>query len=534
MVIGLVLARYFDASISALVWATVCLSAATIWFSRKDSNQGIWLSSFLISSALAFWAYGQLRLPETPDAFSLSLPQREATLTLKIERVMQPLSQYRKSSGIARVLEAPKVSRLQRGDRIYFGLKIPKAETLEIQRGLKIEATGVLTSIQLSTEKNDFEAYLKDIGIHYRFNRTSDLNVIERPSGFARFCKTMNQRFQHYLRLGAPENRDLTNIYVAMLLGRKAELSDGQNERFRMTGTMHFFAISGLHIGVIATVIAQFLILLRVPRRFSPFIGLPLLYLYVEITGASPSAVRAFLMAAFFWASYAISRQRSPLGALAASAVAVLLIAPEQLWSIGFQLSYTVALSILLFGLPLYEALLLRYSPYRLLPESSWTPRHQATAWAADKLFLLFAISFSAWLASTPLSAGLFGLMSPGAVLLNMLLVYLAALVISGGVISLSLASIGLPILSHFLNHSAWVTITTMDTLVILSANIPGSALRCDAFPESMSYLTVIGFFAIVFWLHQDRLRLRAPLMLLPPLFVLVMITLGYLWSRLT
>ena len=130
---------------------------------------------------------------------------------------------------------------------------------------------------------------------------------------------------------------------------------------------MHFFAISGLHIGVIATAIAQFLLLIRIPRKVSPFIGLPLLFLYVQITGASPSAVRAFLMALFFWASFAFVRQRSPLAALAASAVFVLIFQPAQLWSIGFQLSYTVVLSILLFGLPLYETASEKLAPFRYL-----------------------------------------------------------------------------------------------------------------------------------------------------------------------
>ena len=154
-----------------------------------------------------------------------------------------------------------------------------------------------------------------------------------------------------------------------MLLGRKIELSKAQIERYRMTGTMHFFAISGLHIGVIATVIAQFLLLIRVPRAVAPWIGLPLLYLYVEITGGTPSAIRAFLMAAFFWSSFACQRQRSPFSALMCSAILVLIIDPNQLWSLGFQLSYAVVLSILLFGLPLHQVLTGRCQPYQWLPE---------------------------------------------------------------------------------------------------------------------------------------------------------------------
>ncbi|MDP4879917.1 MAG: ComEC family competence protein, partial [Opitutales bacterium] len=533
MVAGLLLARHFNAPEVMLLAGAVTLGVLSLIANRLRSAAWVWLGSFILSTTLAFWAYGEIRLPEQPDARALTMPEREATLTLEIERVLNPINQFRKSSGIARVKSATPTSPVQRGALVYFRIKTPEAETLEIVRGQKLQVTGVLYPIIVEVGEDSFESYLKAIGIHYRFERTSELTVLKAPAAFDRFCMQMNERFQEYLRLGAPADTHLTKIYVAMLLGRKGELTDEQNDRFRMTGTMHFFAISGLHIGVIATVIAQCLMLIRVPRHLSPFIGLPLLYLYVEITGASPSAVRAFIMAAFFWASYAIVRQRSPIGALAASAVAVLIIVPEQLWSLGFQLSYIVVLSILLFGIPLYEALGQRYRPYKLLPEANWSSQQRTIAWLSDKLLLLFAISFSAWLASTPLSAGLFGFIAPGAILLNMLLVYLAALTITGGVIGLSFATVGLTALCGFLNHSAWVCLAAMDNLVRANITIPGSIIHCDQFPQSISYLTVVGFLSILIWLHQDRMRFKTRAVLIAPSFVILMVGLGYLMHAL-
>lgn len=339
----------------------------------------------------------------------------------------------------------------------------------------------------------------------------------------------MNARFQSYLRLGAPDGGALDSIYVAMLLGQKTELSDAQTDRFRMTGTMHFFAISGLHIGVIAAVIAQFLMLVRVPRRLSPFIGLPLLYLYVEITGAPPSAVRAFLMAAFFWASFAFTRQRSPLAALAASAVFVLIFKPDQLWSIGFQLSYTVVLSILLLGLPLYDAASARLSPFRYLPKDNWAAWQHIYAWFQDALLLLFAISFSAWLASAPLGAAFFGYLSPGAVFLNMALVNLAALAISTGVISLTVATLGLESLAGFLNHAAWLAIQVMDSLVDWSTRVPGMILHCKGFSEWIAYATLSAYFALLFWIQRQRGHGRSYLWILPPSVVITGLLYGWL-----
>ena len=378
----------------------------------------IWTLLFLLSSTLAFWAYGSARLPNAPAPFALELPPREATVLLHIERILQADNKYGKTNLIARVVEAPPLSRLQANTRIYCCFRSTDSP---LQRGMQIEATAVLKPIR-SNSDNSFDDYLRKIDIHYRFERNSMIRLVHEPSSFERFCRQANQRFQYDLCRGSPNQRGLAEVYTAMLLGQKAGLSKAQAERYRTTGTMHFFAISGLHIGVIATAIAQFLGLIRVPSRLAAAIGLLLLYLYVEITGAPPSAVRAFLMTAFFWASFAFRRQRNPFAALVGSAIFVLIIEPTQLWSIGFQLSYSVVLSILLFGLPLQQQLNMYIQPFRWLPKASWSKVHHCITWANQQLILLFAISFSAWLASTPLSAGLFGFIAPGAILLNMLL----------------------------------------------------------------------------------------------------------------
>ena len=525
LILGLILAREVTAPIGFVLGAAGLMAGLSYVLSKQ--YRGLWLLSFVSATTLAAWAYGTLRFPTKPESAQLKLPIREAHLHLKVDRVMQARSQFGNASGVARIIEANATSRLEHGAKIFFRIKVPETNAFTVLRGSEIKATGVLTPISHAVDPDSFEGYLKGIGIHYRFERTSALELTGPPSRFDQFCHEMNLRFQKYLSLGAPEEKNLDDIYTAMLLGRKAELSDEQSDRFRMTGTMHFFAISGLHIGVIATVIAQFLILIRVPRKVSPFMGLPLLYLYVEITGASPSAVRAFLMALFFWASFAFARQRSPLAALAASAVFVLIFQPAQLWSMGFQLSYTVVLSILLLGLALHETASEKLAPFRYLPKANWAASQHLYAWGQDTLILLFAISFSAWLASAPLSAAFFGYLSPGAILLNMLLVNLAAVAITTGVVSLSLALVGLDSVAGFINHAAWISIQAMDTLVLGSTQIPGMIRHCDGFAEWIAYSALIAYFSLLFYLHHGRSQRSAVMWLLPPLVIIAGLLLG-------
>src|SRR5690606_40928374 len=113
---------------------------------------------------------------------------------------------------------------------------------------------------------------------------------------------------------------------------------------------MHLFAISGLHIGVIAAGIHAFLSLLRVPRLPKLVTGLTLLWLYVQITGGTPSAVRAFSMVALFQLTLQLRLPGNPVSAVATAALLVLMVDPLQLFSASFQMSYGIVASLLLYG----------------------------------------------------------------------------------------------------------------------------------------------------------------------------------------
>ena len=99
------------------------------------------------------------------------------------------------------------------------------------------------------------------------------------------------------------------------------------------SGSMHLFAISGLNIGVIAIALNALLALGRVTRGPRFVLAATLLWVFVDITGASPSAVRAWLMATFLQAAFVFGRPGNVLAALAASAAASVAVAPLQVFT---------------------------------------------------------------------------------------------------------------------------------------------------------------------------------------------------------
>ncbi|HQU09687.1 MAG TPA: ComEC/Rec2 family competence protein, partial [Opitutales bacterium] len=170
-----------------------------------------------------------------------------------------------------------------------------------------------------------------------------------------------------------------------------------QKNAFKLSGTLHLFEISGLHIAVIAAFLFGCLKRLLMPELLRVLIGLLIVALYVIVTGGAPSAWRAFWMVALFWGCIAVQRQSTPFALLVASAMGVLVWNPLLLWNIGFQLSYMVVAGILLYGLPL--------AAYLSAAQETFADPALVGRWERAKRFLAqtAAITFSANIASIPL-----------------------------------------------------------------------------------------------------------------------------------
>tara|TARA_R110002049_G_scaffold200971_1_gene371666 strand:- start:5020 stop:6987 length:1968 start_codon:yes stop_codon:yes gene_type:complete len=168
--------------------------------------------------------------------------------------------------------------------------------------------------------------------------------------------------------------RDVFNQYVthpsakailfALVLGDKTELDDELSADFAVAGAMHVLAVSGLHVGIIYKVLeGLFLFLLAgKSKRYSrAFLLIILLWLYAFVTGLSPSVLRAVLMFSFIIAAKA--RENSPnfYNTLAASAFIILIIWPNYIYHVGFQLSYSAVIAIVSIYPLLYQFVATQY-----------------------------------------------------------------------------------------------------------------------------------------------------------------------------
>ncbi|HET8587505.1 MAG TPA: ComEC family competence protein, partial [Candidatus Limnocylindria bacterium] len=140
---------------------------------------------------------------------------------------------------------------------------------------------------------------------------------------------------------------------AGILLGARSGISPEIGDAFARAGLTHVVAISGWNIAIVAALIAAALRPLRrrpagtlvVPAATVAAIGA-----YVVLTGATPSVVRAALMAAAMLIARLGGSRAHAASALMLAATLMLAAAPPVLWDVGFQLSLLATAGLIWFG----------------------------------------------------------------------------------------------------------------------------------------------------------------------------------------
>ena len=145
-------------------------------------------------------------------------------------------------------------------------------------------------------------------------------------------------------------------IAAALIVGDRRFISEQTYEKFRKSGLAHLLAISGLHMcllcfGVIAALRAVASLApslsMRLPaHKYAALAGVITGLGYVFISGASISAVRAFIMALFVISAILLDRLALTLRNVALTAMLVLLVNPAALYTASFQLSFAATTAL--------------------------------------------------------------------------------------------------------------------------------------------------------------------------------------------
>ena len=132
------------------------------------------------------------------------------------------------------------------------------------------------------------------------------------------------------------------------LIGETRDIAPDLYEKFRDSGTLHLLAVSGSNVAVVLLFCAFCLRWTGLGRRTRIGILFAVILIFSLLSYGEPSVVRASVMATLLLLSRTIERRYDTNNLIAAAALIILLIAPAQLFDVGFQLSFVTAWGLII------------------------------------------------------------------------------------------------------------------------------------------------------------------------------------------
>lgn len=209
--------------------------------------------------------------------------------------------------------------------------------------GQRISFTGTIRRADTVYGESYDNYYSK--GIYLKISAQNDIEVLEERGGNY-YILVISRSLSGHINKIFPE--DTSAFMQALLLGDKSLLYEDEGLHLAMTraGFMHIVAVSGLHV---AFLVGLLRLILGSGRR-SALLCLALIWLFVFITGASPSAVRAGFMQSFLLLAPLLRRENDPPTSLSLALALILLQNPFAAASISLQLSFAAVAGIFCFS----------------------------------------------------------------------------------------------------------------------------------------------------------------------------------------
>ena len=394
-------------------------------------------------------------------------------------------------------------------------VQVNAAPMAGVHWGQRIRLAGILAPPRQSLVEGqfDFRKILRYQGIHYVMTLrdwNSKASILEPKT-----TRPLPSRFQDWARqaltIGQPRKDEATQLIWAMVLGWRAGLTDELRKPFIQSGTFHVFAISGLHVMLVAAMLVLAAKCCGIPRRWMGVACIPCLWFYTAATGFPASAVRATTMACVILLGWMWKRPPESLNSIGAAALLLLFWDPLQIFQPGFQLSFVIVSSIVIFCRPLMDWSRAWFRDDELVPkshQSNWRRFARQWIWNVGRCF---AVSAIAWLGSLALIMWYFNLFTPISLLVNFILVlFLAPLVMASAWLALATAA-WMPAVASLANSSAWLWMTIMIETCKTSAGLPLAWFEIPRPPLSCVFLYYLALASFALPPHFRAKKILIP-----------------------
>ena len=324
----------------------------------------------------------------------------------------------------------------------------------------------------------------------------SGLRVEKRGFDWTLLPLMVNRKIAERIERIFPE--DTSGFLKSLMLGDKSDLYQDLGLHLAMSraGFLHIVAVSGMHIAFLVGMIQ--LLFGRTAR--SALSCLVLVWFFVLVTGAPPSAVRAAVMQSFLLLAPLLNRENDPPTALTSALALILLVNPFAAASVSLQLSFGAMAGILWLGQPLAETM------EEALP-AHWAERLRGPiATAAGSLAVMAFTS--------PLTALHFGTIPILSPLTNILGLWAVSLCFCGGYLSCLLSLVYLPLGEI----AAWITAWLARYLGLLSRLVSRIPFAVVYMKGILPVLWIVLVYAVFVFAFGSKLspgkKLLIPLLL--------------------
>ncbi|MEO1686179.1 MAG: ComEC/Rec2 family competence protein [Cyanobacteria bacterium J06631_12] len=468
-----------NAGLILLAVGVVCsLTVPQRW--RMGASRRHWMAAGVVGLVAASYCIARIPQP-APDDISRFASGHERQVIGEVLQMPQTsrdekgrfFLQARSVRGVGsdRSIEAPRPV----SGKLY--VSAPLEPSKQLYPGQIIGLKGEVYAIrQRDEEKSGFGEYLSRKGCFSGF-RSHWIEFIadQTPPRWALWKLRARVVTAQDRWLGEPAG----NLVSAMTLGRKAvDLPYEVRDSFIAAGLAHTLAASGFHVSLLLALVLGALKTRRPQTR--AIAGASALLIYVGLTGLQPSVIRASLMGAGVLLGLATKQKVNPLGGLLTAAMLILLVNPQWIWDVGFQLSVVATLGLIL-------------TVGRIMRLLEWMPTTVAA---------MLAVPIAAYLWTIPLQLLYFQKLPIYSIFLNAVATPLVIVISTGGFISAIAASL-MPIAGSFIAANLYYPVHLLIWLVNKFNQLPGSSIEITGVKGWHVVLSYAIYLAICVWIWQ-------------------------------
>ncbi|WP_226680150.1 DNA internalization-related competence protein ComEC/Rec2 [Sutcliffiella horikoshii] len=232
----------------------------------------------------------------------------------------------------------------------YMKLEEEVLQLSELNVGNRCNWTGVLKQPQQASNPHafDYKNYLYEQKIHWILSLNSLPESCLTPSKTPFLTSIKQYRQQGIKIIYQYVDQPNASFMISLIFGDRSGLEDDILDAYQELGLVHLLAISGLHVGIITAATFYLGIRVGITRQWMNIILIVLLPLYVLLAGGAPSVMRAATMTGVALTFMLMKKKVFSIDTIGLACIFVLLLNPYYLYHIGFQLSFSVSLSLLL------------------------------------------------------------------------------------------------------------------------------------------------------------------------------------------